>query len=89
MYKDFYKTSSLIYYSCLLEHCNCSSIGAIIDMGKFFDQLTHANLTALFKTQQFDVIQLFADVARIFEALHCIGGKHDALCGLVLAALAT
>ena len=33
--------------------------------------------------------QVLANVVQIVESLHRIGGKHDSLCGLVLAALAT
>ena len=88
-YKDFYGTSFFLYYAHILEHCNLSGVGVVIDMEQFMEQLTNANLIVLFKTHHFNVIKFFADVVRIVESLHRIGGKHDSLCGPVLAALAT
>ena len=88
-YKDFYGKSFFLYYAHILEHCNLSGVGVVIDMEQFMEQLTNANLIVLFKTHHFKVIKFFDDVVQIVESLHWIGGKHSSLCGLVLAALAT
>jgi hypothetical protein len=55
-YKPFYFTSFLLYYSYMLEHCNLSGVGAVIDMEVYMKQLTHTSLTALFKTHLYNVI---------------------------------
>jgi hypothetical protein len=88
-YKPFYSTSFLLYYSYMLEHCNLSGVGAVIDMEVYMEQLTHTSLTTLFKTHLYDVIRFFAAVIRIMESLHRIGGHQDSMCGPMLVALAT
>ena len=69
-YKDFYGTSFFLYYAHILEHCNLSGVGVVIDMEQYMEQLTNANLIVLFKSHHFNVIKFFADIVQIVESLH-------------------
>ena len=48
-YKDFYGTSFFLYYAHILEHCNFSGVGVVIDMEQFTKQLTNVKVVYLEK----------------------------------------
>ena len=64
-HKLFYKTSFLLYYGTMLERCQLTGIGSIIDVKTYHDQLSKPAFTALFKMHNFDVILLFSDIAHL------------------------
>ena len=77
-HKLFYNTSFLLYYGTLLERCQLTGIGSIIDVKTYSDQLSMSALTALFKRHNFDVILLFSDITcRMAHLLRLGHSKED------------
>ena len=85
----FYKTSFLLYYGTMLEWCQLTGIGSIIDVETYHDQLSKPALTALFKRHNFDVILLFSDITCLMAHLLCLGHSKEEMTGTTLQVLTT
>lgn len=88
-HKLFYKTSFLLYYGTMLERCQLTGIGSIIDVETYRDQLSKSALIALFKRHNFDVILLFSDITRLMAHLLRLGHSKEDMTGTTIQVLTT
>ena len=88
-HKLFYNTSFLLYYGTLLERCQLTGIGSIIDVKTYSDQLSMSALTALFKRHNFDVILVFSDITCRMAHLLCLGHCKEDMTGTTIQVLTT